>query len=133
MPSPSQIATARRPAAATAVGWLAVVGALGLLVSPSRGLLVFLQFLGFSGLGMVKTWLDARYHSLRPLTIATVAVMALQCKWFDWWGGWTYGYRPWLDTVPLLVVFIVANRRIVEGVRTTGRNVRELAAHFRSA
>jgi hypothetical protein len=55
---------------------------------------------------MVKTWLDARYHSLRPLTIATAAVMALQCKWFDWWGGWTYGYRPWLDAVPLLVVFI---------------------------
>ena len=82
------------------------LGALGLLASPSRGLLVFSPFLAFSALGMVKIWRDARYRPLRPLTIATVLAMALQCKWFDWWGGWAYGYRPWLDAVPLLVLFL---------------------------
>jgi hypothetical protein len=39
--------------------------------------------------------------------VAALVVMGLQCKWFDWWGGWTYGYRPWLDVIPLLVLFLV--------------------------
>jgi hypothetical protein len=82
-------------------------GILGLLVSPSRGLLIFSPFIGVSALGVVQIWRDARYRVLRPLTVAVVLIMALQCKWFDWWGGWTYGYRPWLDVVPLLVLFLV--------------------------
>jgi hypothetical protein len=81
-------------------------GALGLLVSPSRGLLVFSPFLVAAAAGVVKIWRDSRYRALRPLTVATLAIMAVQCKWFDWWGGWTYGYRPWVDAAPLLVLFI---------------------------
>lgn len=82
-------------------------GAAGLLASPSRGLLVFSTFLAFSAWGVVRIWRDPRYRPLRPLTLAAVVVMGMQCKWFDWWGGWTYGYRPWLDMVPYLVLFLV--------------------------
>ena len=82
-------------------------GLLGLLISPSRGLLVFSPFVAVAAFGVVRIWRDARYRPLRPLTVAAALIMALQCKWFDWWGGWTYGYRPWLDVVPLLVLFTV--------------------------
>jgi len=35
--------------------------------------------------------------------------------WFDWWGGWTYGYRPIVDTTPLLAVLCVpALDRVLE-------------------
>jgi hypothetical protein len=27
--------------------------------------------------------------------------------WFDWWGGWTYGYRPIVDSAPLLAILCV--------------------------
>jgi hypothetical protein len=82
-------------------------GALGLLASPSRGLLIFSPFLVFAAFGIFRIWRDARFRAFRPLTIATLAIMAVQCKWFDWWGGWTYGYRPWLDVVPLLTLFLL--------------------------
>jgi hypothetical protein len=81
-------------------------GLVGLLVSPSRGLLVFSPILGLSGWGLVRIWRDARFHWLRPLALAVLGMMALQCKWFDWWGGWTYGYRPWLEVTPFLALFI---------------------------
>lgn len=82
-------------------------GAAGLLFSPSRGLLVFSPFLILSFWGIFRIWRDSRYRVLRPLTIGALSVMALQCKWFDWWGGWTYGPRPWVDMIPLLTIFLV--------------------------
>lgn len=80
-------------------------GLIGLLVSPSRGLLIFSPLLALGLWGMVRAWRDARYRSLRPLVASAAVMMLLQCKWFDWWGGWAYGYRPWLDVVPFLVLF----------------------------
>jgi hypothetical protein len=82
-------------------------GLAGLLISPSRGLLVFSPILGLAFWGMVEIWRSAEWRSMRPLTLGVLAMMALQCKWFDWWGGWTFGYRPWLDVVPFLALFIV--------------------------
>jgi hypothetical protein len=83
-----------------------LVGAVGLLISPSRGLLVFSPFLALSFWGLVRLWKEPNpiYAPLRPLSIAALLTMGLQCKWFDWWGGWTYGYRPWLEAVPVLVL-----------------------------
>jgi hypothetical protein len=84
-----------------------LVGAIGLLVSPSRGLLIFSPFLGLSFWGIARLWRDPKYGPLRPLVVAALLTMALQCKWFDWWGGWTYGYRPWLEVVPVLVLCLM--------------------------
>jgi hypothetical protein len=82
-------------------------GFRGLLFSPSRGLLVFSPFLALAFWGMVRIWRDAEFRAHRPLVVATLVMMAIQSKWFDWWGGWTYGYRPWLEVTPFLVLFIV--------------------------
>jgi len=82
-------------------------GAMGQLFSPSRGLFIYSPFLVFSLWGAVKAWLAPEYRMLRPLTIGVVAIACLQFMWFDWWGGWTYGYRPLVDLVPLLTLFIL--------------------------
>lgn len=81
--------------------WL---GAAGLLVSPSRGLLVYSPFLAAAFAGAVFAWKDPRYRSLRFLTLAVPALWTPAFLWFDWWGGWAYGYRPIVDSAPLLAV-----------------------------
>jgi hypothetical protein len=82
-------------------------GLLGLLLSPSRGLFVFSPFFLVVPLGLYRIIRDPSYRALRPLCLGAFAIMALQCKWFDWWGGWTYGYRPWLDAIPILVLCLL--------------------------
>ncbi len=72
------------------------IGAAGLLFSPSRGLFVFSPFLlcTFVGLAYLR---NEKWRPLRPLPWAILPVMLAQFKWFDWWGGWSYGPRPLLD------------------------------------
>ena len=82
-------------------------GLAGLLVSPSRGLLVFSPFLALALWGAVLAWRRAAFASLRPITLATVLLLAVESRWFDWWGGWGFGYRRIVDLVPMLVVLIV--------------------------
>jgi len=90
-----------------------VVGVFGLLLSPSRGLLVFSPFLGLSFWGAVRLWSHERFAPLRAPVIAALLTMLLQGKWFDWWGGWAYGYRPWLEAVPMLVLSLIP---VIDGV-----------------
>jgi hypothetical protein len=56
---------------------------------------------------------------------ATALIMAVQCKWFDWWGGWAYGYRPWVDLTPYLVLFMIP---VIERVTATVPRRAALAA-----
>lgn len=77
-------------------------GLVGLLVSPSRGLLVFSPILALSFWGSVRAVRDDEYRWLWPFLASALVMMVAQCKWFDWWGGHAYGYRPWLDAVPYL-------------------------------
>jgi hypothetical protein len=83
------------------------VGAAGLLVSPSRGLLVYTPFLAAAFAGAVLAWKDEKYASLRFLAIAVPVLWLPAFVWFDWWGGWTYGYRPIVDSAPLLAILCV--------------------------
>ncbi|HKU45215.1 MAG TPA: hypothetical protein VJR89_43950 [Polyangiales bacterium] len=85
----------------------AIVGFIGLMLSPSRGLLVFSPFLAPAFWGVYRVWTRPQYRALRPLTLAAGATMLLQSKWFDWWGGWAYGYRPWLEATPVLALCLL--------------------------
>jgi hypothetical protein len=82
-------------------------GAAGLLFSPARGLLIYSPFMLFAFGGLYQVWRDPRYAALRPLALATVALFLVACKWFDWWGGWCFGYRPIVDLMPFLAVLLV--------------------------
>ena len=82
-------------------------GAAGVLVSPSRGLLVYSPFMAFAFWGVWVTWRNRTFATLRPLAVAVAALLCVGFKWYDWWGGWSFGYRPVVDTMPLLAVFLI--------------------------
>ncbi|HEY6050812.1 MAG TPA: hypothetical protein VIZ58_06150, partial [Thermoanaerobaculia bacterium] len=81
-------------------------GLAGILVSPSRGLLVFSPVLLAAIPGL---WSAARSRSdsaalLRWLAAGAGAVLLLASSWGMWWGGASFGYRIVLDVVPVLVL-----------------------------
>lgn len=82
-------------------------GAAGILLSPSRGLLVYSPFLGFAAWGAWVAWREPSHPALRPLSLALAGLLLLSFRWFDWWGGHSFGYRLVVDTVPLLLVLII--------------------------
>jgi hypothetical protein len=82
-------------------------GAAGLLLSPSRGLLIYTPFFAAAFAGAVIAWREECYVPLRFLAVAVPLLWLPAFAWFDWWGGWTYGYRPIVDSAPLLAVLCI--------------------------
>jgi hypothetical protein len=78
------------------------VGAAGLLLSPARGLLVYSPVVLVALWGMGRVWRDPKWADLRPLTLAALVLFVPAAKRFDWWGGWSYGYRLIMESVTLL-------------------------------
>ena len=84
--------------------WL---GAAGQFLSPSRGLLVFSPFLIAAFGGGYLAWRRPQFADLRPLTIAIVLMLPIEFAHFDWWGGWSYGYRHVVDPAALLTLLLI--------------------------
>ena len=82
-------------------------GLSGVLISPSRGLLVFSPAIGFAFWGLVRAWRDGTFSVLRPVSIAALAMCVVVARWYGWWGGWCYGYRLLVDAVTLLAFFAI--------------------------
>jgi hypothetical protein len=82
-------------------------GVAGLLISPSRGLFIYSPFLLLGLMGIYRIWREREFAVLRPLTLCAFGLLVVAAKWFDWWGGWTYGYRPIVDAMPLFILFLV--------------------------
>ena len=79
-------------------------GLYGQLISPGRGLLVYSPILAFAIWGMALAWRQRRYRAVRPLTVAALLLLLVQSKWFNWHGGWSFGYRLMVDAMPLAAV-----------------------------
>lgn len=79
----------------------------GLLLSPSRGLLVFSPFLALAALGAARAFRGEAHAALRPLALSAAALLVVEGAWFDWWGGWTYGWRRLLGLAPALTLLLV--------------------------
>ena len=80
------------------------VGALGLLVSPNRGILIFspvvlVAFAGVFRIGRAGTGRSA----LRWYGAAALAQYLTYSAFSVWWAGYTYGPRYMLDLLPMLV------------------------------
>jgi hypothetical protein len=94
-------------------------GLAGLLVSPSRGLLVFSPFLVFAipaaGAAFRRSGEDRLLE--RALALGSVAVLALYARWVLWWGGHSFGYRLITELAMPLVVLIAFDWRRIRASR----------------
>jgi hypothetical protein len=84
--------------------WL---GVSGLLISPSRGLLVYSPALLLAPIG---AWVMCRRKGganweyrdmILGQMIAALATLVFHAKWHDWRGGWCYGPRFLCETMPI--------------------------------
>ncbi len=82
-------------------------GLAGILLSPSRGLFVFSPFLAFALWGTVRGWKTPGTAALRPLAIAVLLGFGLAARWFQWWGGWSFGYRMIVELTPLCMLLLI--------------------------
>jgi hypothetical protein len=93
-------------------------GVAGLLVSPTRGLLVFSPFLLF----LVLAWRHLpRDRQERGLTLAMTIGIVMQILLYakaDWRGGLSWGPRYMTDILPLLIWMLVP---VVTALREIGR------------
>jgi len=84
----------------------------GNLVSPSRGLLVFVPELLFVGFMVIRYWRALSHRRLAVLAIAvSCAHMLVLCCDAKWWGGWSYGPRLSTDLVPWFVLLTILSLR----------------------
>jgi hypothetical protein len=83
------------------------VGLPGLLVSPSRGLLVYTPWAAFAFWGAARLWKEKSPGWSRPLVVALAAIFVVHAGAGMWWGGWCFGPRYLTDLLPFLAWFLV--------------------------
>jgi hypothetical protein len=82
-------------------------GVLGLLVSPSRGLLVYSPVLVFAVAGLVIALADRREPLVSCCAAATGLALLTLAGFSVWWGGHSFGPRLLADVLPLLALGLV--------------------------
>jgi len=92
-------------------------GFFGLLLNPSRGLFIFSPIFFFSFFFLFslfktnkKTKLEILYFYL---FLSIISLILFFAKYFQWYGGWTYGYRMILDLVPILCILLIPSLKIM--------------------
>src|SRR4029079_15630130 len=91
-------------------GWISfgVTGFAGLLLSPSRGLLVFSPIVAVAIAGFADALRAPWTSPLRWCAAAALAQFMVYGVYSVWWAGHTYGPRYLLDVLPLLVPLAAA-------------------------
>jgi hypothetical protein len=89
------------------ISWPAVGGLAGLLLSPSRGLVVWAPLTALSVLGALARplWPKSTWARL-ALAAAPVALLAVMSGYVNWRGGWFPGPRYLLPVLPLVFVLV---------------------------
>jgi hypothetical protein len=80
----------------------------GILISPSRGLFVYVPVLLFVFYLLIRYWKTIPCQRLAMLALAMVATQVLLIGlWTIWWGGNSYGPRLLTDAVPWLALLAI--------------------------
>lgn len=92
-------------------------GAAGLLVSPSKGLFVFMPWTIFAVWGGVRLWKEKTFPWAPYVVAAVAALFLVYAKYDRWWGGWCFGPRYLTDLLPFLAFFLVAAWPRIQAMR----------------
>jgi hypothetical protein len=85
----------------------AIEAALGNLVSPSRGLIVFVPLTLVATYGVFAKRREGAFTRLDVVVVATILGYWIVVSLFPhWWGGWSYGPRFLSDTAPFIAWFL---------------------------
>ena len=98
--------------------WLG--GLAGLLISPSRGLLVFSPVFLFAAIGVYRWFRDGCTFQPQLYGICLLAAsgqLVLIGMWRGWPGGFNFGPRLLTDIVPCLVILLIPAMSLVERSR----------------
>jgi hypothetical protein len=84
-----------------------IEGALGTLVSPSRGLFIYTPWvaLALAATPLVASRL-ASHRLIFWLLLALIPYFLLLSKYAVWWGGHCFGPRYWTDVIPLFAILL---------------------------
>lgn len=85
------------------VGLPARRGLWGLLLSPERGLVVWVPLLAVAALGLIRLP-GGRWREVAPAGLAFLSLLVLMAGYRNWHGGWFPGPRYLLAVLPLLLV-----------------------------
>lgn len=82
-------------------------GFAGQLISPSRGLLIFMPWVVFALWGIGRAWRENKFGWERYLILGMAIVYTMHVRMGSWWAGWCFGPRYLTDFLPLLVFFVL--------------------------
>lgn len=82
-------------------------GFAGLLVSPNRGLFVYMPWTVFSFWGAARIWKENLFGWGRYLIVGMLAVYVIHARLGLWWGGGVYGPRYLCDLLPFFALLLV--------------------------
>lgn len=79
-----------------------------ILISPSRGLFIFVPALIFVFYLLIRYWTTIPYARLAILSLSIVTIQTvLVALWPVWWGGYSYGPRLLADAIPWLALLAI--------------------------
>jgi hypothetical protein len=93
-------------------GFMTITGMLGrlagILFSPARGLLVYVPVVLVPLFLAARHWPQLPHRKLATLAVAEIAstLVTVAC-WRVWWGGWSYGPRLLVETVPWFALLTI--------------------------
>lgn len=87
---------------------LQLEGFIGLLISPSRGLLIFSPVVLVAAAGIPRSFASGWRSALPWCVLALATQYALYGSYAVWWGGHTYGPRYLVDVLPVALPLAVA-------------------------
>ena len=97
----------------------------GLLLSPSRGLFIFVPVILFPLYLTVRYWLVLPRRRLALLALVVIALHVIVTgSWGVWWGGWSYGPRLLMETIPWFVLLSIVGVRAFVDDPQLGRHER---------
>lgn len=79
----------------------------GLLVSPGRGLFIYVPWAVFSVWGAIRLWKSREYAWGRYLIAGMALIFLGYAKFSGWWAGWCFGPRYLTNLMPFLAFFLV--------------------------